>query len=152
MADSRSHKVAQAALMATADDTEAAFYEAMQQGDIERLMAVWSDDDDVGCVHPGGPRLIGHVAIRSAFDLVFSNGGVHVSVVNVRVVEGAGCSVHHVLEKVQAMTTEGLRTAYVLATNVYLRTARGWRMVLHHASPGQRNDLQDIIESASVLH
>ena len=43
----------------TPDDIEAQFYEALQRGDIERLMAVWSDDDEISCVHPGGPRLVG---------------------------------------------------------------------------------------------
>jgi len=152
MADARSRKVAQAALMATADDTEAAFYEAMQAGHIERLMAVWPDDDEIACVHPGGPRLVGNVAIRAAFDAVFANGPVQVSVAMVRRVESAGCAVHHVLEKVQAMTPEGLQTAYVLASNVYIRHAQGWRMVLHHASPGQSDDMQEMIESSSVLH
>lgn len=152
MADSRSQKVAQAALMATADDTEAAFYEAMQQGDLERLMSLWADDEDVACVHPGGPRLVGLGAIRAAFEAVFANGGVHVTLAQVRSVEGPGCEVHHVLERVQAMTPEGLKTAYVLASNVYLRTAQGWRLALHHASPGQQDDMQDMIEASSVLH
>jgi ketosteroid isomerase-like protein len=152
MADSRSQKVAQAALMATADDTEAAFYEAMQQGDLDRLMSLWADDEDVACVHPGGPRLVGHVAIRAAFESVFSNGGVQVTPVQTRSVEGTGCEIHHVLERVQAMTPEGLKTAYVLASNVYLRTAQGWRLALHHASPGQEDEMQDLIESSSVLH
>ena len=152
MADPRSRKVAQAALMATADETEAAFYEAMQQGNLERLMSLWADDEDVACVHPGGPRLVGHVAIRAAFEAVFANGGVQVTLAQVRSVEGPGCEVHHVLERVQAMTPEGLKTAYVLASNVYLRTAQGWRLVLHHASPGQADEMQDLIESSSVLH
>ncbi|HET6787778.1 MAG TPA: nuclear transport factor 2 family protein [Aquabacterium sp.] len=152
MADSRSQKVAKAALMATADDTEAAFYEAMQHADIDRLMAVWSDDDEIACVHPGGPRLVGSVAIRAAFEAVFANGAVMVSVAHVRRIESTTSAVHHVLEKVQAMGPEGLQTAYVLASNVYLRGAQGWRMVLHHASPGQADDMQEMIESSSVLH
>jgi len=152
MADSRSHKGAQAVLMSTADEIETAFYEALQQADIEKMMALWADDEDVACVHPGGPRLIGHVAIRAAFEAVFANGGVHVTLVQVRRVEGSGCEVHHVLEKVQAVTGDGLRTAYVLASNVYQRTSQGWRMVLHHASPGQQDEMQDMIESSSVLH
>ena len=48
-----------AALLASPDDVEAQFYEALQHGDIDRLMAVWSDDDDIACVHPGGARLSG---------------------------------------------------------------------------------------------
>jgi hypothetical protein len=37
------------------DDIEQQFYEALQHGDIEALMAAWADDDDILCVHPGGP-------------------------------------------------------------------------------------------------
>ena len=61
-----------AALMASVDDVEAQFYEALQRGDLERLMAVWSDDDEVVCVHPGGPRVVGHGAIRATFDAMFA--------------------------------------------------------------------------------
>ena len=52
------------ALTGTPDDAEAQFYEALQQGDIERLMALWADDDEIFCVHPGGPRMVGAAAIR----------------------------------------------------------------------------------------
>lgn len=152
MADFRSQKVAQAAMMASADDTEAAFYECMQQGDVERLMSLWSDDDEIACVHPGGPRLVGAVAIRAGFDAVFANGGVQVMPVQVRRVDTQGCSIHHVLERVQALTPEGLKTAFVLASNVYVRTTQGWRMVLHHASPGQADDMQEMVESSAILH
>ncbi len=57
------------------DDTEHAFYEALQHADLDRLMACWADDEDIVCVHPGGPRLVGLGAIRAAFDAMFSNGG-----------------------------------------------------------------------------
>jgi uncharacterized protein (TIGR02246 family) len=153
MNDPRARKVSQAALMSTADETEASFYEAMQLGDLERLMSVWSDDDEIGCVHPGGPRVVGTVAVRAAFEAVFANGPVHVEVHHVRRLETAVCAVHHVTEKVQAMTEQGMQTAFVMATNVYMRTALGWRMVAHHASPGLPQDLPDISEPrTTTLH
>ena len=151
MADARS-KGAQAVLMATAAETEAAFYEALQRGDVDRLMRLWSDDEEVACVHPNGPRLVGQGAIRAAFAAVLAAGGVDIVPVHVRCVESPGCSVHHVLEKVQATTARGLQTAYVLATNVYLRTPQGWLMVAHHASPGQSDEMQEMIEAGTVLH
>jgi len=40
----------------------------------------------------------------------------------------------------------------VVATNVYLKTAQGWRLVSHHASPGSPREVQEIVEAASVLH
>lgn len=152
MNDPRARKVSQSALMATADDTEASFYEAMQQADIVKMMAAWADDEVIACVHPGGPRAVGTVGVRAAFEAVFASGPVHVSVVHVRRMETAVCAVHHVTEKVQAMGADGLQTAFVMATNVYLRTADGWRMVAHHASPGLAQDLPDITEPPSVLH
>ena len=65
-----------AALLASPDDVEAQFYEALQQADLNKLMAVWSDDDDIACVHPGGPRVLGHAAIRASFEAIFANGAI----------------------------------------------------------------------------
>ena len=59
----------------TPDDIEAQFYQALQRGDIDRLMAVWADDDEVVCVHPGGGRLVGPAAIRESFEAIFASGG-----------------------------------------------------------------------------
>jgi ketosteroid isomerase-like protein len=136
----------------TADDTEAAFYEALQSGDIEKLMACWGDEDDIVCVHPGGARLVGSAAIRAAFDAMFSNGTIRAHAERVRKVEALGASVHSVLERVEVLTEEGTRHAYVIATNVYHETAQGWRMVAHHASPGTSHDLQEASEVPPVLH
>jgi ketosteroid isomerase-like protein len=59
--------VALASLFSSPDDVEAAFYEALQKGDIDALMALWADDDEVVCVHPGGGgRLVGPAAIRAS--------------------------------------------------------------------------------------
>jgi ketosteroid isomerase-like protein len=42
--------------------------------------------------------------------------------------------------------------AYVIATNVYHKTAQGWRMVAHHASPGMRDEAQELTLLPKVLH
>ncbi|MBS0339204.1 MAG: nuclear transport factor 2 family protein [Proteobacteria bacterium] len=136
----------------TADDVEASFYEALQRGDLESLMACWADDDEVFCVHPGGPRLVGTEAIRSAFEQMFGNGSIHATPARVRKVESLGSSVHNVLERIEVLTTEGPRLAFVLATNVYHKTAQGWRMVAHHASPGTVQEPSDTHDAPQLLH
>ena len=140
------------ALMASSDDTEAQFYEALQRGDIDKLMAVWSDDDEIACVHPGGPRLIGAAAIRASFEAIFSNGAIDAQPEKVRRVISHSSAVHSVLERVQVMSSDGPQSAWVIATNVYLKGAQGWRLVAHHASPGTPQEVQEIIETASILH
>jgi len=145
-------KAQTAALMASVDDVEAQFYEALQRGDIERLMAVWADDEDVVCVHPGGPRVVGHAAIRATFEAIFGNGPIPAQPEKCKRVDGPGCAVHNLLERVDMVTAEGPQTAWVIATNVYLKTAQGWRLVAHHASPGSPRELPEIVEAPSTLH
>jgi ketosteroid isomerase-like protein len=135
-----------------ADDIEAAFYEALQSGDLEKLMACWADEDEIVCVHPGGARAVGAVAIRATFDAMFSNGTIRAQPEKVRKVEAMSASLHNVLERVELLTDEGLRHAYVIATNVYHKTAQGWRMVAHHASPGTPREMQEVSETPPILH
>lgn len=135
-----------------ADDIDAAFYEALQSGDIEKLMACWADEDEVVCVHPGGGRLVGLGAIRASFDAMFANGTIQARPEKVRRVEVMGGSVHNVLERVDVLTEEGPRHAYVIATNVYHKTAQGWRLVAHHASPGTPSEMHEVSETPPVLH
>jgi ketosteroid isomerase-like protein len=135
-----------------ADDIEAAFYEALQSGDLEKLMACWADEDDIVCVHPGGGRVVGAAAIRANFDAMFSNGTIRAQPEKVRKVDSMSASVHNVLERVELLTEEGPRHAYVIATNVYHKTAQGWRMVAHHASPGTPREMQEVSETPPVLH
>ena len=49
-------------------------------------------------------------------------------------VQGMMLSVHSVYEYI-TLSNETRPGNPVIATNVYLRTERGWRMVAHHASP-----------------
>lgn len=134
------------------DDIEAQFYEALQQADVEKLMAVWSDDEEIACVHPGGPRMLGAGAIRASFEAIFSGGAIEVQADKVRRLHSHSSAVHHVLERVQVASDEGTQTAFAIVTNVYVLTAQGWRMVLHHASPGMSRELQEISEAPSMLH
>ena len=125
-----------AVLAGTPDEVEARLYEALQQGDIERLMALWADDDEIVCVHPGGPRVIGATAIRASFEAIFAGGGIPVRPEQVHRLQQVGCALHHLVERVDVATEGGPQSACVLATNFYVRTAQGWRLASHHASPG----------------
>jgi ketosteroid isomerase-like protein len=138
--------------MDSPEDAEAQFYEALRDGDLERLMAVWADDDDVVCVHPGGARIVGPRNVRAAFEAIIANGRVDMRPERVKRVQAMGCAVHSVLERIDIETAEGVRTGWVVATNVYVKTAQGWRMVAHHASLGAEDEGDEPGEAPSVLH
>ncbi len=145
-------KTAAVTLGGTADETEALFYEALQAADIGRLMACWADEDDIVCVHPGGPRIVGAGAIRATFDAIFANGAIRAWPEQVRKIEALASSVHNLVERIEVLTPSGLVNAYVLTTNVYHKTPLGWRLVVHHASPGSESALLELNEAPQVLH
>ena len=126
----------------TAQDAENAFYEALERGDLEGMMAVWAEDEEVICVHPGGERLAGQDQIRESWTRIFASGPQgRVQIANQVAISGMMLAVHSVHEN---FTLPGAKAGTpgaqgqpvpILATNVYLRTAAGWKMIVHHASP-----------------
>jgi ketosteroid isomerase-like protein len=145
-------KLREVALGGSATDIERAFYDALQKADLEKLMACWADEDEIVCVHPGGVRLVGALEIRKSFESIFSGGSMHVNVLSVRKVESLTSAMHNVIEQIQVSLGQDTQEAYVIATNVYQQTPQGWRMVLHHASPGHPESLQAELDVPSVLH
>lgn len=123
----------------TPQDAESAFYDALERADVDAMMAVWAEDEEIVCVHPTGPRLAGHEQVRESWQRIFSGGGgVRIHVTQLVATQAMMVAIHSVQENAPA--PGGQRpAAAVVATNVYLRTAAGWRMILHHAShaPGQ---------------
>jgi uncharacterized protein (TIGR02246 family) len=122
-------------LYPTPDDAETAFYDAFERGDLPAMMAVWAEDDDVVCVHPQGPRLIGFDAVRESWTQIFAAGmQLRVAVTEARQYQGQTVAVHSVIEQLSS-PGESTPSPPISATNVYVLTDAGWRMVLHHASP-----------------
>ena len=140
------------ATLASPEEAEQQFYEALQQGELDRLMAVWGDEDEICCVHPAGPRLVGVIAIRESFGAIFSQGVIDVHPERVVRLQTPFSAVHSVLERVQMPIEMGMQSNWVVATNVYLKTPLGWRMVAHHASPGSPHEVHEMAEMATVLH
>ena len=122
-------------IFASPQDVETAFYEALAAGDLDAMMQVWSEDEDIVCIHPGWPRLSGYAEVRESWRRIFANDArmtLHISQQQQCVTPFAVIS--HVLERFGQEGEENL-SAPVAATNIYTRGALGWRMVAHHASP-----------------
>ena len=123
------------ALFASPQDAESAFYEALTKADLDAMMAVWADDDDIYCVHPNGARISGVESVRESWRKIFSSGQtLRFQLRESQTVQGMMLSVHSVYEHV-TIAGETRPRGPMIATNVYLRTERGWRLVAHHASP-----------------
>ncbi|HET7200400.1 MAG TPA: nuclear transport factor 2 family protein [Burkholderiales bacterium] len=135
----------------TPQDAETAFYEALESADLDAMMEVWAHDEEIVCVHPGGPRLAGYEQVRGSWAQIFGSGQrlkVHVS--NQVVLSGMMLVIHSVHENILVQGEPRPRQP-VAVTNVYLRTGNGWRMILHHGSPAPP-EARSSPESPKILH
>jgi ketosteroid isomerase-like protein len=114
-------------------DAALAFYHAFETKDIDAMMATWAEDEDIVCVHPGGPRLVGYDAVRASWDRIFAGAGrVTFRLEQIVTIETVGLALQSVVEHIHA--GEASAQASALATNVFMRTPSGWRIVCHHSS------------------
>jgi len=115
-------------------DAALAFYQAFEARDLDAMMTAWADDEDIVCVHPGGSRMVGYDAVRSGWEQLFSGDAkLSFRLDEIVVLETVGLAMQSAIEHVS--TSDGTARGAAVATNVFLRTPSGWRMVCHHASP-----------------
>ena len=137
----------------TAQDAQNAFYEALERSDLEAMMAVWSEDEDIVCVHPAGQRLAGQAQVREVWRQMFAGGpNMRVRITQQVVIAGVMLEAHSVQENI-TVAGESRPRPPMVATNVYLRTAAGWRMIVHHASPAPAEPAAEPASaSPKILH
>lgn len=133
-------------------ETEQAFYDALEAGDLDALMELWADDEQIMCIHPGGPRLVGYESIRESWKEILASGTLRIRPMQVRAIEGMMVAIHNLQEQVLVSGSRSSQVVEVSATNVYLKGPQGWKMVLHHASPATETDENEEIDTSPTLH
>jgi len=130
-------------------DAALAFYQAFEAKDVDAMMAAWAEDEDIVCVHPGAPRLVGYEAVRIGWEQLFA-GETKLSfrLDEIVVIETVGLAMQSAVEHVTVGNDPKARGA-AIATNVYLRTPLGWRIVVHHASAAPATA---VVAPAGPLH
>ena len=128
-------KVRTPTIFTTPQDAATAFYRAFEARDIDAMMAAWAEDEDIVCVHPGGPRLVGFDAVRVGWEQIFAGETkLLFRLEELVVLETVGMALQSAIEQVTVGNDPAPRGT-AIASNVFLRTPSGWRIVLHHASP-----------------
>jgi len=139
-------------LFATPEDAEIAFYEALENADLDAMMSVWADDEEIVCVHPGGSRITGWEQVRDAWRDIFAGGPTMRCRLSGRhILRMPRLAIHCVHENI-VVTDQPRPVNPIIATNIYVQTERGWRMLVHHASPALRDVAPPEAVGPTVLH
>jgi len=120
-------------LFKTPQECEAAFYESFEQGDINAMLNLWSDNENSMCIHPAGKRLQGREAIDASWrDMFESEPNIHFELKEVKYTESETISVHLMREVV--MVADDI-VGVMITTNIYTFEDGSWKLHVHHASP-----------------
>ena len=144
-------------LHASPEAVEHAIFDALEHADIDAFMDLWSDDDEIVCVPPGGPRLVGHGKIREVWLKILANGPIHVRPTLARVLRGAMVSAHSMVVQLIVNGQSQTSVVHMDVSNVYFKGPLGWRLVLHHSSlTSEKNAAHEAgpgaNSSSNVLH
>ncbi|MFT4580295.1 MAG: ketosteroid isomerase-like protein [Gammaproteobacteria bacterium] len=113
---------------------ENAFYDAFDRGDHVAMMNVWGSSDDIVCIHPMGPRLIGRKLISESWKLIFAGQSRRKFDIRAKSRTQDENVAVHILDEVISVPGSDAQFIPVLATNIYQRIDQFWFLILHHAS------------------
>ncbi len=105
----------------------AAYYRAFVTADFPAMSRLWADDN-VSCVHPGWPALIGRPAILESYRQILGNPDqerIDPRNETVMVTGGEG----------RVLCVEFVSGTALAATNLFTRVGDVWQMTHHQASP-----------------
>jgi ketosteroid isomerase-like protein len=105
-----------------------AFYRAFAQRDAEAMAALWAEAHPVACIHPGWDVLDGRDSVLASWRSILGSGGapeITCSLAEARVLGELAFVTCH----------EAIGTGVLAATNVFVREAGTWRLILHQATP-----------------
>jgi len=105
----------------------AAYYRAFTDGDFAAISRIWADDN-VSCIHPGWPVIIGRQEILDSYREILRNPDQERIDPRNETVLAAG-------DEARVICVEFVGGAALAATNLFRRTGGVWRMTHHQASP-----------------
>ena len=111
------------------------FYDAFGALDIAMMEAAWEPSERAMCVHPGWRPIVDWDLIRDSWQRIFDNTTLmHFNLRYLNVVVQGDCGWVTCVENITSVLQGQASNFGILATNIFVRSPEGWRMIAHHAS------------------
>lgn len=118
----------------TPAEAEDAYYDAIDERDLEKMMSVWSPSPDAACLLPMQSLQRGPQAIREMWRQMLDQAqGLDITINHMQWIDLGDVSIH-LLEEL-ATVKGGGKQPPIYASNTYHRDGDGWRLLLHFNSP-----------------
>ncbi len=118
----------------TPQEAEDAFYDAIDDRDLDSMMKVWEDSDDIACLLPMQPLAQGRNQLLQTWKaLLEGEFSLEIQVHHLRWLELGDFALHY-CQEVARIAGQTQHQPPVYATNLY-RKSDGWHLILHQNSP-----------------
>jgi len=121
----------------------AAFYAAFATGDADGMARLWAEDDNISCIHPGWPAIVGRLAVIESWrDILGSAGRPQITChdPNAIVTGNSGC----------VLCVELMGPVALAASNHFRLINGEWQLSHHQSSPIAPSASQSVGDPSSA--
>ncbi len=145
-------RLAKSMLFASPEECEQAFYEALENADLEAMADLWLQDDDVCCTHPGAARIVGYNAVRSSWASILGSGPVPIRTLARHSFESPTLAVTSLIEEILLLKGSVRQPVHMLVSNAFVKTPAGWKMVMHIGVPAPQGQTVELEAPPGTVH
>jgi ketosteroid isomerase-like protein len=145
-------RLAKSMLFASPEECEQAFYEALENADLEAMADLWLQDDDVCCTHPGAARIVGYNAVRSSWASILGSGPLPIRTLARHSFESPTLAVTSLIEEILLLKGSVRQPVHVLVSNAFVKTPVGWKMVMHIGVPAPQGQTVEVEAPPGTVH
>lgn len=125
------------------------FYRAFESLNIGQMESVWAKDSEIQCGHPGWRILRGWGPVMQSWRRIFENTpSMKFTLTDLKIDVCGDVAWVTLYENLNSSIQGQNYSASILTTNMFQKTAEGWRMILHHGSSVSQPPDED--ESSTV--
>lgn len=117
------------------------YYKAFENFDIETMAQIWSNTDDVVCIHPGWDILVGWEKVKEGWNKIFMEETLlKFTIRNPNVIIRDKVGIISCIEEIFISSRETISQTFIATTNLYQETTNGLKLFYHHSSPVLTNE------------
>ena len=119
----------------------ASFYEALATGDFDLMQKVWSNTDNVTCIHPGWGSIFGRQSVMRSWETILQSPPQIACTEPRGVVSG---------DSAYVIAYENLGEGRLIATNLFRLENDEWKMIHHQAGVARPVTTQQRASHAAI--
>lgn len=112
------------------------YYKAFENFDLETMSQIWSNSDEVICIHPGWDILVGWEKVKDSWKKIFMDETLlKFTIRNPITIILDDTGIISCIEEIFISSRDTISQTFIATTNIFKSTEKGLKLFYHHSSP-----------------